>query len=253
MGDRDMAERIWDRFLTDKDRQVFAAAGLGALAGLGKRPALIVIDVNYAFCGEEPLPILEAIQRWSTSCGEAAWQAIPYIRRLIDACHGKGLPVIYTTGIRRADRWDTGSWGWKHPASAKDGTPATRPNAPAVDGDAIVAEIAPAPQDIVVTKRKPSGFFGTDLASFLTLLGCDSLIVTGTTTSGCVRATVIDAFSLNYRVTIAEEACFDRVEASHALNLCDMHAKYADVVPTADVLTQIAALPDGLFVLPRGA
>ena len=74
------------------------------------------------------------------------------------------------------------------------------------------------------------------MASYLTLLGCDSLIVTGTTTSGCVRATVLDAFSLNYRIALAEEGCFDRSQASHAINLCDMNAKYADVVKTDEVL-----------------
>ncbi len=81
----------------------------------------------------------------------------------------------------------------------------------------------------MIKKQKPSGFFGTTLASFLTLLGCDSVIVVGTTTSGCVRATAVDAFSHNYRVVLAEEGCFDRSQASHALSLCDMHAKYADV------------------------
>ncbi len=92
-------------------------------------------------------------------------------------------------------------------------------------------------------KQKPSGFFGTNMASYLTLLGCDSVIVTGTTTSGCVRATVLDAFSLNYRIALAEEGCFDRSQASHAINLCDMNAKYADVVKTvrgAGVLRQAA-------------
>src|SRR5690242_16955532 len=112
--------------------------------------------------------------------------------------------------------------------------------------------IAPAPRDIVIRKRKPSGFFGSNLAAYLTLLGADSVVVVGTTTSGCVRATVVDAFSLNYRVTLAEEGCFDRSEASHAISLCDMHAKYADVVPTADVLAYFAGLPAGLFDLPSG-
>ena len=96
--------------------------------------------------------------------------------------------------------------------------------------------IAPHPQDIVIKKQKPSGFFGSNLVSYLTLLGCDSVVVVGTTTSGCVRATAVDAFSLNYRVILAEEGCFDRSEASHAVSLCDMHSKYADVVPTGEVL-----------------
>ena len=88
----------------------------------------------------------------------------------------------------------------------------------------------------MIYKQKPSGFFGTNMTSYLTLLGCDSVIVTGTTTSGCVRATVLDAFSLNYRISLAEEGCFDRSQASHAINLCDMNAKYADVVKTSEVL-----------------
>jgi maleamate amidohydrolase len=121
-----------------------------------------------------------------------------------------------------------------------------------VHGNEIVATIAPGPKDIVVKKQKPSGFFGTNLASYLTLLGCDSVIIVGTTTSGCVRATVVDAFSLNYRVILAEEGCFDRSQASHAVSLCDMHAKYADVVPTAEVLSYFEQLPTGLFDLPRG-
>jgi maleamate amidohydrolase len=122
-----------------------------------------------------------------------------------------------------------------------------------VDGNQIVSTIAPGPKDIVIRKQKPSGFFGTSLTSFLTLLGCDSVIVVGTTTSGCVRATVVDAFSLNYRVILAEEGCFDRSQASHAVSLCDMHAKYADVVPTAEILSYVDQLPAELFDLPTGS
>ena len=87
---------------------------------------------------------------------------------------------------------------------------------------------------------------------FLVLLGADSLIIAGTTTSGCVRATVVDAFSNNYRVAIVEEGCFDRSQASHALSLCDMNAKYADVVGLEETLAYIEALPKGLFNLPAG-
>jgi maleamate amidohydrolase len=241
-------EPIWDKFLTERDKAVFAAGGFGARAGFGKRPALLIIDVNWAFCGERPEPILEAIKQWRTSCGEDAWTALPYIRQLIDAAHRKGLPVIYTTGEGRADKWDRGSWGWK---SSRANEAGGRPGSNR-DGNEIAAPIAPAPQDIVIKKQKPSGFFGTNLAAYLTLLGADSVIVTGTTTSGCVRASVVDAFSLNYRVILAEEGCFDRSEASHAVSLCDMHAKYADVVPTAEVLDYFARLPEGMFELPSG-
>lgn len=243
-----MSDPIWNQFLTERDKQVFEVSGYGARGGFGKRPALVVIDVNYAFCGDKPEPILESIKKWRNSCGEDAWPAIAAIRTLIDKCHEKGLPVIYTTGVRRDDNWDSGSWSWKNSRGQE------RPKVAVtnVDGNKIVDDIAPAPQDIVIYKQKPSGFFGTNMASYLTLLGCDSVILTGTTTSGCVRATCLDAFSLNYRVALAEEGCFDRSQASHAINLCDMNAKYADVVKTAEVLAYFDQLPEGLFELPKG-
>ena len=242
-----MSEPIWNKFLTARDKAVFAAGGFGARAGFGKRPALLVIDVNWAFCGERPEPILQSIKRWRTSCGEEAWVALEHIKTLIERAHAKGLPVIYTTGERRADNWDAGSWRWKSTRGEETGgSPGS------VDGNEIAAMIAPGPRDIVIKKLKPSGFFGTNLTSHLTLLGCDSVIIVGTTTSGCVRATVVDAFSLNYRVILAEEGCFDRSEASHAVSLCDMHAKYADVVPTAEILSYFDRLPADLFNLPTG-
>jgi nicotinamidase-related amidase len=248
-GGISMSDPIWNRFLTERDKAVFAAGGFGARAGFGKRPALLIIDVNWAFCGLQPEPILESIKSWRTSCGEEAWVALDYIKRLIDAARGKGLPVIYTTGERRPDNWDAGSWRWK----STRGDEAGGSPGHTVDGNEIVAMIAPGLRDIVIRKQKPSGFFGTNLAAYLTLLGCDSVVVVGTTTSGCVRATVVDAFSLNYRVTLAEEGCFDRSEASHAISLCDMHAKYADVVSTAEVLSYFDRLPDDLFDLPAGS
>jgi len=242
-----MSEPVCNRFLTERDKQVFAASGFAERQGFGKRPAVMVVDVNYAFCGDRPEPILESIKRCRASCGEDAWKGIKAIKTLLAAALPRGLPVIYSTGALRDDDWDRGSWSWKSSRGNE------RPKTPAgLDGNTIVPEIAPQPQDIVVEKHKPSVFHGTPLASFLTLLGADSLIVAGTTTSGCVRATVVDAFSDNYRVAVVEEACFDRSEASHAISLCDMDAKYADVVKLAEALAYIETLPKGLFELPRG-
>ena len=242
-----MSEPIWDKFLTERDKQVFAAAGFGARQGFGKRPALLIIDVNYDFCGDRPEPILQSIKRWRASCGEEAWESVKAIQRLLAAGRTKNLPVIYTTGIRRLDNWDSGSWSWKN--TRTDERVSTRvTNLP---GDTIVPDIAPEPCDIVIEKQKPSAFYGTPLVSYLPLLGADSLIVTGTTTSGCVRATLLDGFSNNYRVTMVEEGCFDRSQASHAINLCDMHAKYADVVKLDEVTSFIDTLPKGMFDLPK--
>ena len=245
-----MTERVWDQFLTPRDKAVFDTSGYGARGGFGKRPALLVIDVSWAFCGEQPEPILDSIKKWRNSCGDDAWTAIEHLKSLIGTAHDKGVPVIYTTGYRREDNWDAGGWSWKNSRNKEDETPAVPTNR---DGNEIVADIAPGPKDLVCYKQKPSGFFGTNMASYLTLLGCDSVIVTGTTTSGCVRATVLDAFSLNYRCIIAEECCFDRSQASHAINLCDMNAKYADVIATQEVIDYLDKLPAGLFELPKGS
>jgi len=238
--------KFWETFLTDRDRVVFGRSGHGGHAGLGKRPALLVIDVNYAFCGDKDEPIEESVKRWRNSCGADGWRTLPTISGLIKASREKGIPVIYTTGGLRKGLWERGGWGWKN-------TRAADPNIQGkVDGYEIMPQVAPAPQDIVVLKLKPSAFFGTPLMSYLTQLQVDTLIMTGTTTSGCVRASVIDAFSYNFRVTVVADACFDRYQSSHAINLFDMNAKYADVVESADVLKYLADLPAGLFALPEG-
>ncbi len=245
-----MSEPSWMRFLTERDKAVFAAAGYGARAGFGKRPALLVIDVNYNFCGDKPEPILQSIKRWRNSCGEEAWAGVKVIQKLLKTARAKGLPVIYSTGVERTDKWDHGGWAWKNARRGEHQATVTATN---LNGNTIVPDIAPEPQDIVIEKQKPSAFFGTSLLSYLILLGADSVIVTGTTTSGCVRATVLDAFSNNLRCAVVEDGCFDRSEASHAVNLCDMQAKYADVIGSAEALGFIASLPTGLFELPKGA
>ena len=120
------------------------------------------------------------------------------------------------------------------------------------DGNDIMEEIAPGPKDLIVWKQKPSGFHEAPLHSYLQLLKADTVIITGTTTSGCVRATAVDAFSNNYRVAIVEDACFDRAEISHAISLMDMHAKYADVVNSVEASAYLEILPTGVFDLPIG-
>jgi len=242
-------ERIWDKFLTERDKAVFDAAGFGAKAGYGLRPALLIVDVTYGFAGDRPEPILESIKRWSSSSGAESWDAIAVIKRVSGASRAKCLPVIFSHGQVRSDNWDNGSWSWKNKRTVE----AAAHRGSSLGFNDIVTDIAPQQRDIVIPKQKPSAFFGTNLASYLVLLGCDSVIVAGTTTSGCVRATVIDAFSNNFRSIVIEDACFDRAQTSHAVSLSDMHAKYADVVPSSDVLKYVDGLADNLFPnLPSG-
>ena len=246
-----MSEPVWNKFLTERDKEVFSAAGYGQRAGFGERPAIIVIDVNYNFTGDKPEPILESVKNWPNSCGEEAWESMSYIKQLLDAGRAKGVPIIYTTASMRTDGWDRGSWAWKNKRTGEWRSHDDRRQSN-LAGNAITHVIEPAPQDIVIEKLKPSAFHGTPMSSFLTNLKADSILMVGTTTSGCVRATVIDGFSENYRITLVEEGCFDRSEASHAINLCDMNAKYADIASTEEVIEYIEDLPDNLFDLPKG-
>ena len=233
---------VWDEFLTDRDKLVFSGAGYGARAGFGQRPVVLVIDVNVAFCGDEPAPILESIKKWRNSCGEEAWVAVGHIERLLAAARAKRLPIIYSTGERpTGNPFARGRWTDKNPRGADDHQ---LPNG----GNDIVTPIAPRPGDIVIEKAKPSVFFGTMLAGYLADLGADSIIACGTTTSGCVRATVIDGFSYNYRMSVVEECTFDRGQASHAINLFDLNAKYADVTSLDETIGYIHTLADDLFI-----
>jgi nicotinamidase-related amidase len=235
---------IWDPFLTPRDRELFATSGHGKQAGFGQRPVLMVIDVNYFFCGDRREPILESVQRWRNSCGEEAWAAADRIAELLAVAHRRGVPVIYSTGLdRRPDGWGRGRWGEKNTRAGSD------PKAVeiAAYGNTILPTIAPQPQDIVIKKAKPSVFFGTLLNAYLVDLQVDTIIATGGVTSGCIRSTVVDGFSYNYRMAVVEECTFDRGQASHAVGLFDLQSKYADVIHVDEACRYLSGLPVGLF------
>lgn len=232
----------WNNFLTERDRLVFDGAGYGARGGFGLRPALVIVDVNYAFCGHRSEPILESIKSWPNSCGEEAWRAIESLQALLPTVRKQHIPTFYTTASpRRPDGFDAG--GWKH-KNKRAGGPV---GVPGFHMDAIVAEVAPAASDVVLEKLKPSAFFGTPLIGYLTDLGVDTVLVCGSTTGGCVRATVIDAFSYNFKVSVIDECTFDRGQASHAINLFDMNAKYADIVSARETAAYLEGLSATLF------
>jgi maleamate amidohydrolase len=233
---------VWDEFLTERDRRIFGSAGYGKRAGFGQRPVVLVIDVNYNFVGDRPEPIEESVKRWRNSCGAEGWRAVECIARLTQAARERRVPVIYSTGMDlRPDGWDAGRWRDKNTRRLEDVTVHLD------NGNTIVPLIAPQASDIVIRKYKPSVFFGSMLAGFLVDLQADSIIACGATTSGCVRATVLDGFSLNYRMSVVEECTFDRGQASHAVNLFDMHQKYADVVSLDETIAFLCNLPKDLF------
>jgi nicotinamidase-related amidase len=194
---------------------------------------LLVVDVTHGFTGRPGLPILDAIAEYPNACGPAAWQAVAAIERLLPPVRALGRPVVYSAGFAQLGVRGVGLWAEKHPRAS---------HAPD-DQHQIPERIAPRPgQDVLLPKTKPSLFHGTPLLELLVQSGTDTLIVTGGTTSGCIRATVIDAFSYNYPVIVVEDGVFDRGELSHAVNLFDMDQKYANVMPADEVLRYLEPL-----------
>jgi nicotinamidase-related amidase len=232
-----LAERIWDHLLTAQDREVYASGAFGGETGIGSHPAVVVVDVLNKSIGDEPLPILDAIRRFGKSCcGEYGWAAIPHIRATIEAARAAGFEIVYTIpqapAARPAQtlaRFDEKMPGWMDYSGERDGYN-------------FADEIAPADGDIIIEKPTASSFYRTDLEERLRAAGVDTLIVTGGATSGCVRATVVDAHARGFKINVVEDGVFDRGQVTHAMNLFDMQAKYADVIGSSEVLGRLAGL-----------
>ena len=228
--------RWWEEVFTPEERSVYEGTYKGQRQAHGQRPALLVVDVVRAFCGKSGQSRGESIGAWPTSCGPSAWQAMPYIQRLLEAARRAGVPVVYTTAQPGADRVYGGTVKGE---SSTMGSPMAWPGA-----QEIPAEIAPMEGELILAKPKASAFFGTPLLAYLHRNRVDCLIICGTTTSGCVRATVVDGFSWGYAVFVPEEAVFDRATLSHAVNLFEMNAKYADVMTVDEAVGWL----DGLAI-----
>ena len=165
------------------------------------------------------------------SCGQAGWDALPHIEKLLGAARSANMPIAHVTGLA-----DLPSWREERLTAGKGTGFEQRERQ-----FAIMPQVAPLDDEVVFRKSAPSAFWGTPLAGYLQQLRIDSLIVAGETTSGCIRATVVDACSYRYRVTVVQECVFDRTEAAHAINLFDMAHKYADVVSVATVVDDITS------------
>lgn len=224
-----MPVRPWDGVIPPEDLAAFAAgfdADDGRPLAAGAKPAVIVVDMTRAFVDSA----------YPKGFGETGWPAVEATERLLAAARAVDAPVYYTQAYpvpghkpRPAERGH-----WRFP-------PGPPPAAELPPGDVIVDQLTPDDDDIVLFKgSKSSAFFGTPLAAHLIHAGVDTVIVAGMTTSGCVRATVVDAFSYNFRVVIPQECVADRSQLSHKVNLFDMHMKYGDVVPLADVTAYLA-------------
>jgi maleamate amidohydrolase len=223
-----------DPFISDLDRKVIELTGYGKRRGFGKKPALMIIDAQNKFVGIDA-PILDSMAAYPLSIGEKAWKAIPKIWEMLEAGRRKGLPVFFSTSTVPVEEMAFNSFARKrHPHETSGRGP--------MDQEEFPGEIRPRKGETVVHKRYASPFFGTPLMTFLNSVGCDTLLVSGFVTSGCVRAFVVDAASYNFNVMVAEDGVADRFDFAHRLSLIDMDLKYADVVSSEEITQYIDSL-----------
>jgi maleamate amidohydrolase len=202
--------------------QTYERGTFGSPSGFGARPGVLVVD----FCLGMTDP--------TSPLGSDMSEALSATARLLEACRARAVPIVFTTV--RYDRGcpDGGAFLEKVPALRvfEDGGP----------WSAIDARVAPCPGEPVIVKKFASAFFGTTAASIFTSRGVDTIIVTGSTTSGCVRASAVDALQSGFRVVIPRECVADRAPGPHESNLFDLQAKYADVLSLDEVLVALHAL-----------
>ena len=187
----------------------------------GKRPALIIIDVVMAYF-EKDSPLYAGVE-----------EVLASNERLLDAARAARIPVIFTNVVFQAGGVDGGLFYRKVPALKcfDAGSPL----------GAFPPTLQPVAGELVISKQYASAFFGTSLASTLTALGVDTVLLTGLSTSGCVRATALDALQYGYAPFVVRDACGDRHSAPHEANLFDLQAKYAEVIGEAEAIDLLAS------------
>ena len=221
---RDFEDHCWRDVISPDVLRIYAA--YRREVRVGRSPALLAIDLyNLAYRGGGE-PVIDLIDRHPSACGVNAWTAIEPTRRLFAAARAARLPVIYTTAAR------------------KDGVvvATNRQIGRGRDDDYEIFEaFTPEPGDLVIEKERASAFHGTPLIARLTRRGIDSLVICGESTSGCVRASAVDAYSNGYHATVVEECVYDRADLVHKISLFDLHHKYADVMGLDEVVAALEA------------
>ena len=211
----------------DNSAEIYAKQGLGQRIGFGSRPALMIIDMQNDFCdADAPSTLFPLIQ-----------SIIDPIRQLAAEARARNVPVIYSQGLVAADGSSASLWRLKMKNHSLG-----RVQIEGSRGAAIIDELAPMAGDRVIRKWRPSAFFRTDLDVFLTVAGIDTLLLTGTSISGCVRATATDAFMRDIRCMIVRQGVADRTQSVLEANLFDLDQKYADIVELDECLTYMSGV-----------
>lgn len=194
----------------------YAGAGFGGKLDVGQRPALIIIDVVMAYLAPSS-PLYAGVE-----------QALAANVRLAAAARQAGIPVVFTNVTYQRGGLDGGTFFRKVPALRlfEEGSPL----------GAFATELQPRENELVISKQYPSAFFGTSLASTLHAMGVDTVLLGGFSTSGCVRASALDALQHGFSPFVVRQACGDRAPGPHEANLFDMQAKMAEVIDEAQAL-----------------
>jgi nicotinamidase-related amidase len=222
-------DHCWKDVIPEADLQLYA--GWRRETFVGPRPALLAIDLYDLVYRGGAKPPIELNDSYPNTCGVFAHRAIEPTKRLFTAARSAGIPIFYCTQETRPNNRPKGAVSTRN----------QRPR-PGPDAYAIYHEFTPQPSDVVIWKQRASAFQGSPLFSHLSILGIQSLIVCGESTSGCVRASVVDAYSSGFHVSVIEECTFDRAELTHKVNLFDLHHKYADVMHLDEVVAHLDGL-----------
>jgi maleamate amidohydrolase len=201
------------------DLDIYNRQGFGNESGFGERPALLVVDFVDGFT--------DPAQFGGGNILDAVSNTLTLLAKVRDA----GLPVAFTRIVYAADGSDAGVFCLKVPglSSLTEDAPASQ----------IVSELSPVDGETVFSKTQPSAFFGTGLADWLAARQVDTVLVTGCTTSGCIRASAVDSMSHDFRTMVVTDCVGDRAEAPHRANLFDMGQKYADLMTSAEVMDRL--------------
>ncbi len=222
-------QHIWEDVIDDEIRAI--ASNYAARMGLGSRPALLCIDNYNAVFGDRREPVLEAMKRFPSSCGERAWDAVEPTLKVLQKTRELGLPIFHTTRDRHNIL-----------PNPIDSTKRMTKGSDKTWNAEFFAPLAPQEGEYVIEKTRASAFYGTPLDPCLIRLGIDTLILVGNSTSGCVRATCLEAFMRGYKVALVEECVFDRNWLSHKINLFDMNSKYGDVMFVDEILDYLQSV-----------
>jgi len=215
--------------LTDDDKAHLAASHHQPI-GFGEKPALLLIDIYRGVFGDERKPLLEGIKTYPGYTGPGGWDAIEHVRRLLGMAREAGIPVIHATGNVEVPHWSDRRERMRPPSTDPLAEERRRHRFD------IMPQVAPIEGEVVIRKSGPSAFFGSALPMHLNYIDVDTVIVCGESTSGCVRASVVDGCANRYRMVVVEEGVWDRHESAHAMNLFDMNQKYADVLGIDEVI-----------------